>query len=700
MRRPLAIAGFSLLIANTLCLCLGITIAIVMGALALIGIFILLFIRNNSRLAQALNGCCFFFVLGILSFLLIFHINVHPLATLHNTTRYTEFTVLEERGNYHTTNYFVVSAKGFYPKAEKECKIRIALENKYSVSVGDKAVALLTFSAHPTYNLLADGVYLTATLAQEITPVVLGQVKSFSCYANTLRNRISQEFIKQGNQNTYALVNGICLGDAKELSLGVQSDFYSCGLGHLVAVSGLHTGQVGGLFIALFLFLTKQKRWVKLCSLVFVWGFIFLTGMSFSSLRSAIMFSFFAIGSCCLRKPDSLNTLGGAVTAILVCNPLAVGNIGFLASVSACAGLIVLATPLEEKIQKLCPKKFRHTKICLTGIGGLSATLSATVATIPCNFLSFRTLSLIAPVANLICVPLATGILVLGLSGVAFSMIPPLSMIGSLCLWIAHGLASFIIALVEVLANIPYHSVAQGTPVALAGFLLFALSTAFMILQKSKGSKILKPLLIVLLCLGMVFSCLLPAFPQNTAEFCFLATSYDGELLAIHGKTAVFIGTSMTWELDQLLSSRGITQIDLWVVPLREHYSTALTTIAKQFPVKQIMTFPLAKAMGLFSPWETVPPISCKGTQIAGTIMVTAQENFQAFTITVGNTDLYYGDTRWDKAHNYPLSFVHTKANNTCHTVTCNGTTKNIDTTTVIRVRNNTANVYQPKFLF
>ncbi len=700
MRRPLATAGFSLLIANTLCLCLGTTVAIVMGALTLIGIFILLFIRNNSRLAQALNGCCFFFLLGILSFLLIFHINVQPLAPLHNTTRYTEFTVLEEKGSYHTTNYFVASVKGLYPNTEKECKVRITLEQSCSVSVGDKAGALLTFSAEPAYYLMADGVYLTATLAQETTPVILGQEKSFFYYVNAARQAISRELNSHGNQNTYALVKGICLGDAKELSLDLQSDFYSCGLGHLVAVSGLHTGQVGGLFITLFLLLTKQKRWVKLCSLGFVWAFVLLAGMSYSALRSAIMFSFFAIGSCFLRKPDSLNTLGGAVTAILICNPLAVGNIGFLASVSACVGLILLASPLEEKIRKICPSKFRHSKVCLAGSSGLSATLSATVATIPCNFLSFRTLSLIAPVANLICVPLATGILVLGLSGVAFSMIPPLSMIGSLCLWIAHRLASFIIALVEVLANIPYHSVAQGTPVALVGFLLFALGTAWIILRKNKGSKILKPLLIAVLCLGMVFSCLLPAFPQNTAEFCFLATSYDGGLLAIHGKTAVFIGTSMTWELDQLLSSRGITQIDLWVVPHREHYSTALTTIAKQFPVKQIMTFPLAKAMGLFSPWETVPPISCKETQIAGTILVTAQENFQAFTITVGNTTIYYGDTRWDKAHNYPLSFVHTKANNTCHTVTCNGTTKNIDTTTVIRVRNNTAKVYQPKFLF
>ena len=700
MRRPLAIAGFSLLFANLLSLCLGTMIAVGMGAVALIIVIFILFRKNNSRLAKAVSGCCFFFLLGILSFLLIFHINVQPLASLHNTTRYTEFTVVEEKGEYHTSKYYIASAKGFYPNKEKACKIRIATETPITLSIGEKAGALLTFSAKPTYNLLAENVYLTATLAQETAPIVLGQEKGFAYFVGTARRAVADRLNTHGTENTTALVKGICLGDSKGLSLSVESNFFSCGLGHLVAVSGLHTGQIGGLFIGLFLLLTKQKRFVKLFSLLFVWSFVLLTGASFSALRSAIMFSFFAIGSCFLRKPDSLNTLGAAVTAILLCNPLAIGNIGFLASVSACIGLVLLATPLQTKIQSLCPQKVRNTKPCTALAGGLSATLSATAATIPCNFLSFRALSLVAPIANLVCVPLATGILVLGLSGTVFSMLPPLSVLGSVFLWLSHGLASFILFFVEHLAKIPYHSLAQGTPIAFVGFLLFALGAAFILFSKNKGSKIWKPLLIALLCLAMVFSCLLPAFPQSTTEFCFLANSYDGGLLTIHGRTAVFIGASMTWELDQLLSSRGLTQIDLWVVPWRKNYSTALTTLAKQFPVKQIMTFPLAKAMGLFSPWETVPPITCNRTQTTGNITVTAQEDFQAFTITIGNTNLYYGDTRPDKTHNYPLSFVHTKATNTCHTVTYNGTTKHIDTTTVIRVRNDAVKVYQPKFFY
>ncbi len=700
MRRPLAIAGFSLLIANLLCLLFNTKAAFVMGAAALVCIFLLLLCKNNSRLAQSVSGCCFFFLLGILSFLLIFHINLKPVASLHNTTGYTEFTVVEEKGSYHTANYYVVSVKGLYPNPKKECKIRISLENSHTLSVGNVAGAILTFSAEPTYNLMADGVYLTAVVSQETEPVILGQETSLSSCAHTARQRISQRLIQQGSANTYALVKGICLGDAKELSLDVQSDFYSCGLGHLVAVSGLHTGQIAGLFIGLFLLLTKRKRWVKLCSLVFVWAFVFLTGMSFSALRSAIMFTFFAVGSCFLRKPDSLNTLGGAVTTILLCNPLAVGNIGFLASVSACAGLVLLATPLEAKVRNLFPSNIRQSGVCLGCSGALSATFSATAATIPCNFLSFRSLSLIAPVANVICVPLATGILVFGLSGSVISMIPPLSAVGSLCLWIAHGLASFIIAVVGVLSKIPYHSVTQGTPLALVGFLLFAAGTVFIVFCNKKGFKYWKPLLIFVLCLGMVLSCLLPAFPENTVDFCFLANSYDGGLLAIHGRTAIFIGASMTYELDQLLSSRGLTQIDLWVVPNRDHYTTALTTLAKQFTVKQIMTYQSAKAKGLFSPWDSIPPISCNTTQAFGNILVTAKEDFKSFTLSVGETTLYYADTKWKETHSYPLAFVNQKANAICHTVTCNGTTQNIDTTTVIRVKNDSVKVYQPKFLF
>ncbi len=703
MRRPLALTGFTLLCSNLLCLLLGNTFAVVAILVSFVTLLLFFLIKsNNSRLVSSLRGCCFLFLCGCLCFLLQFYIQVQPLLTLNNTKQYVTFTVTQEQGIYENCAYYTVKAKGVYPNDEnKHCKMRLSAPAAYPLEIGDRVSAIVSLSGNPHPSLMAQDIYLTAQYEEESSPHVLGKSHTFSYYAHKARTALRDAMNQMGNNDSSVLISGICLGDSQEMSPQLQRDFYGVGLGHLVAVSGLHTAQIGGVFITLFFMITRRKRWVKLCSLLFVWGFVFLTGASYSSLRAAIMFSFFAVGSFLFRQMDSLNTLGGAITVIVLVHPFSIGSIGFLASVFACAGLIILATPLSERVTAHLPLRWQSNKGITHLVQGICATCSALLFTIPCNFLGFYTLSPVAPLSNLICVPLATGILICGLLGSVLCFIPPLSVLGLLILWIAKGLATVIATVAELLAKIPYHSLPQATPLSFIAIVLLAVACVSFWFYPKAMRTVAKSLVFILLCAGIVTSSFLPAFPPQTEEFCFLANSYDSALAIVSGNTTLYIGNCMTYQLEQYLGSRGIRDIDLWILPQREQYTQTLTQIPQKFSINKVMTFFNASTMGLLAGVPTQTPRHYGNTAQVGNITVTALENFHAFEIATANTTLYYGDGTTTTKPTVPFTFLNRQRTKEAqHTLSYQHTHCYVNQTTVVRISPNKHRIYQPIYWY
>lgn len=703
MRRPLALAGFTLLFAHLLCMFLGEHFSLIAALCSFVVLLLLFFIKfNNNRLRTSLRGCCFLLLCGCLCFFLQFQTQIKPLDEINGTKQYLTFTVLEKQGTYEGQEYYVVKANGMYPADEnKSCKVRLVVPKEYSLHIGEHVGAAVSISANPHPSLMAQDIYLTAYYEEEVAPQILENRHPLSYYTNKAKAVVKTAIYQSGSDDAAVLVSGICLGESDNLSPALQKAFYGVGLGHLVAVSGLHTSQIGGVFIGLFLLIAKRKRFVKLCSLPFVWGFVLLTGASYSSIRAAIMFSFFALGSCLLRKMDSLNTLGGAITLILLLHPFSVGSLGFLASVSACAGLILLSTPLYERIMTHLPARWQSGKVAAYLVGGLSATCSALLFTIPCNFLGFYTLSPAAPIANLFCVPLATGILVCGLLGSLLCLIPPFSVLGILVIWIAKGMASLIGFIARLLAKIPCHQISQATPISfIVILLLIGVCLWFWFYPKSLRP-IMKAVVLGVLCLSVFLSSFMPAFLPKTEEFCFLVNTYNNALVVVSGNTALYLGDTMTYELEQYLGSRGVDELSLWVLPKKSSYYTSLTKIPGQFTINKIMTYPQAVPYGYLPQINASTSIHCSNTLQVGTITVTVLDDFHSFEITTQNTTLYYNFNASQNNPTVPFAFVHHNAsNNRTHTLTVKEVCYPLTQTTVIRISPNHHRMYHPTYWY
>jgi competence protein ComEC len=192
-----------------------------------------------------------------------------------------------------------------------------------------------------------------------------------------------------------ALLLGIVLGERGEVPLDLSRAFAASGTTHLLAISGFNMTLVA---TAVALALRRHVGPVTrtLASVVAILAYSLLVGLSPSVLRAALMASVAACGIVTGRRAATANALCAAVAAMLIADPSAVDDLGLQLSALATAGLVLWQAPIAERLSFL-PSPVRE---------GIATTIAATVPTLPVVAGAFGRLSLISPLANLVCVPL------------------------------------------------------------------------------------------------------------------------------------------------------------------------------------------------------------------------------------------------------------------------------------------------------
>ncbi len=229
------------------------------------------------------------------------------------------------------------------------------------------------------------------------------------------------------------VLKAILLGDRSEISDSWREKFSKVGVGHMLAVSGMHIVIVSGLIIA-FLKGIKIKRGKYLLSIVLLILFIILVGAPPSAIRAGIMGSLFIISKMIGRRKSSIRLLLFAATLMLIFNPLLLKySLAFQLSFLAALGIILFTPKLNYFFSKLIPHRFSLVKETL------STTLSAQVFALPLIYISFGYFPLLAPVSNLFIAPLLPALMILGIISAFLSIfIPPV---------IAFGFINFFITL-------------------------------------------------------------------------------------------------------------------------------------------------------------------------------------------------------------------------------------------------------------
>ncbi|HEX2326326.1 MAG TPA: ComEC/Rec2 family competence protein, partial [Chloroflexota bacterium] len=218
-----------------------------------------------------------------------------------------------------------------------------------------------------------------------------------------------------------ALVSGMLLGHGGALPPSLVESLARSGTSHLVAVSGYNVGLVVAVAVSAGRSLTGGRPGaVGLFggASAALWGFVALAGPTGSVLRAAAMAQLALAGQLAGRHggPGALLLWGSAILAAW--RPDAVHDPGWQLSFLGTAGLIWLGPLFAAGLRPL-PQALREA---------LGATLAAQVCVLPALAVTFGRVSLVAPLANLLALPLVGPIMLGGAAtSIAATVCPPLA---------------------------------------------------------------------------------------------------------------------------------------------------------------------------------------------------------------------------------------------------------------------------------
>lgn len=250
------------------------------------------------------------------------------------------------------------------------------------------------------------------------------------------------------------ILSALTLGYREELDQRVQQSFSASGAMHILAVSGLHTGIVWGLIVFLLTLgglikpLYEQRLWqtiLTILTLIALWAYAFVTGLSPSVMRSAWMVTIIEIGWLFHRKSVGINTLAAAAVMILLINPLALWSVSFQLSFAAVASLILVGGWLQQHVV-LRGKVLQY-------LGGLLImSFAAQIGTLPLTLHYFGQTSNYFALTNWVVIPAAFVLLLLGMGALAMSWCVVGEWLAEAAQWCTHALRLF----VEWIESLPF----------------------------------------------------------------------------------------------------------------------------------------------------------------------------------------------------------------------------------------------------
>lgn len=262
---------------------------------------------------------------------------------------------------------------------------------------------------------------------------------------NSLENVINQSL----TEPQAALLNGLILGERGNISQELNQQFINAGIVHIVAISGQNITIIAGLLMNLMIFLYIGRRKGFYLAVAVLILFIMLIGAPASAVRAGIMGILILFAQQVGRLSRSFNAVIFAAAVMLAINPKLLSlDVGWQLSFLAVLGLIWLK-PLSER---LWPERRDRWQIR----DSLEMTLAAQIMTLPWLIYKFGRLSLIAPLTNILVLPVLPIVMMWGLMASLVGLVYlPLAKILFWPLWL---ILTYILKVVAMMNAVPFAS--------------------------------------------------------------------------------------------------------------------------------------------------------------------------------------------------------------------------------------------------
>lgn len=274
-------------------------------------------------------------------------------------------------------------------------------------------------------------------------------------------NKIQQSIISQ-IQRVYqgedqGIVTAMLLGDKSYLDSDVSRLYSKLGIGHILAISGLHVGLVWGLVWAGLSSMRLSYKQKNIGAVLLIWCYCILCGLSVSAVRASMIITIIIIGRVLWEEEDLPICLAIAVLCVLGWNPYQLFQVGFQLSFVAYSGVLIFIKVSECSLMSLGLSKKKMKWINTLG-GPLMISLMIT----PVLAYHFYEVPFLAILLNYIVVPLVALLMPLMMLSIAISYIW-----NGLGVMLAGGISLVlrgITAGAELMAQIPGATLVTGQP--------------------------------------------------------------------------------------------------------------------------------------------------------------------------------------------------------------------------------------------
>jgi competence protein ComEC len=338
---------------------------------------------------------------------------------------------------------------------------------------------------------------------RRIVPMGPGHLPFPRSMIETIQKPVRDLFQKQLDTRNFALFRALILGERHGLDPALREPFNQTGLGHMLAVSGLHIGLVA--WAAFFLFKWILSRSYRLALEIDirkmsafltafpVIGYTLLAGFQVSSQRAMIMILTF-LGSLILgREREVWSTLALAGLIILFLDSNALFSISFQLSFMAVIGILWLTPSILDKFHY--PDNSQQEKMSFLNrllayfTGLVAVTASAMIFLLPITCYYFHRVSLVSIPANLTTVPIL-GMWVIPLGLLSAVAAPFSSNVASFFLHLGAWGLNKMMAIIEFWAHIPRSSIWTVTPNIFEIFLFYSFILCIFFFKRWRWAKI------------------------------------------------------------------------------------------------------------------------------------------------------------------------------------------------------------------
>jgi competence protein ComEC len=208
------------------------------------------------------------------------------------------------------------------------------------------------------------------------------------------------------NRPSAALVPALVAGDETRIDDPLREDFKRSGLTHLLAVSGTNLTIVLALTLGMLRW-AGGRQFMLPVALASVAAFVIVARPEPSVQRAAVMGAI-AVLAFSRGRAVGLRTLSAAVIVLVCLDPWIARSAGFVLSVSATAGIVLLGPLLTARLECWLPRPVAVA---------IAVPLTAHIACLPTITALSSQVSLVSVFANIVAAPGVAPATVLGLAG-------------------------------------------------------------------------------------------------------------------------------------------------------------------------------------------------------------------------------------------------------------------------------------------